>query len=134
MRLLMESLLVIREAAGPEMAVGMRFNCDELLSGGYGSKDAQEVLKKVSDSGLIDYVDLDVAVEPDQFYLGMPSVFVEPHVYRPYVAAVRGAAGRIPVLSVLGRLTSVADGEAAIESGVCDMVGAARALIAEPSS
>ena len=58
--------------------------------------------------------------------------FVEPHVYRPYVEAVRGAAGNIPVLSVLGRLTSIADGEAAIAAGVCDMVGAARALIAEP--
>lgn len=132
MRLLLESLLAIREAAGSGMAVGMRFNCDELLSGGYDTRDAYQILKRVSDAGLIDYVDLDVAVEPDQFYMGMPSVFVEPHVYRPYVEAVRGAVGEIPVLSVLGRLTSIADGEAAIAGGVCNMVGAARALIAEP--
>jgi 2,4-dienoyl-CoA reductase-like NADH-dependent reductase (Old Yellow Enzyme family) len=36
------------------------------------------------------------------------------------------------VLSVLGRLTSMADAEAAIASGLCDMTGAARTLIAEP--
>jgi 2,4-dienoyl-CoA reductase-like NADH-dependent reductase (Old Yellow Enzyme family) len=132
MRLLMELLLAIREEAGPHMAVGMRFNCNELLCGGYDAEDARGMLKTVSDSGLIDYVDLDVAVEPDQFYLGMPSVFVAPHVYRPHVEAVRGAAGRIPVLSVLGRLTSIADAESALEAGVCDMTGAARALIAEP--
>jgi thioredoxin reductase len=82
--------------------------------------------------GLIDYVDLDVAIEPDQFWLGMPTVFTEPHPYRPFIEAVRGAAGSAKVLGVLGRLTSVAEGEAALASGVCDVVGAARAFIAEP--
>jgi 2,4-dienoyl-CoA reductase-like NADH-dependent reductase (Old Yellow Enzyme family)/pyruvate/2-oxoglutarate dehydrogenase complex dihydrolipoamide dehydrogenase (E3) component len=132
MRLLIESLQVVREAAGDKMAVGMRLNCDELLSGGYDTKDAYQVLKTVADAGLIDFADLDIAVEPHQFHLGMPSVFVKPHIYRPYVEAVRNAAGSIPVLSVLGRLTSIADAEAAIAAGVCDMTGAARALIAEP--
>jgi 2,4-dienoyl-CoA reductase-like NADH-dependent reductase (Old Yellow Enzyme family) len=133
MRLLSETLQATREAVGDQMAVGMRFNCDELLRGGYDSKDSFQILKQVAQSGLIDFVDLDVAVEPDQFHLGMPSVFVAPHVYRPYVEAVRGAAAGIPVLSVLGRLTSIADGEAALAAGVCDMVGAARALLAEPN-
>lgn len=132
MRFVIESLQTVREAAGGKMAVGMRLNCDELLSGGYGKQDAYQILKRISDTGLIDFVDLDVAVEPDQFYIGMPTVFLEPLVYRPYVEAVRGAAGKVPVLSVLGRLTSIADAEAAIASGLCDMVGAARALIAEP--
>lgn len=132
MRFLRESLEIAREAAGPQMAVGIRLNCDELLQGGYDTEDAREILRLVADSGLIDYVDLDVAVEPQQYYIGMPSVFMQPHLYRPYVEAVRGAAGQIPVLSVLGRMTSVADAEAMIEEGVCDMVGAARGLIAEP--
>lgn len=132
MRFLVETLQTVREAAAGEMAVGMRFNCDELLTGGYHTKDAYQVLKQISDQGLLDYVDLDVAVEPDQFWLGMPNVFVEKHVYKPFIEAVRGAAGETPVLGVLGRLTTVAEGEAALASGLCDMVGAARALIAEP--
>ena len=132
MRLLVEELTVVREAVGSNMAVGMRMNCDELLEGGYQTKEAYQILKIISDAGLIDFADLDVAVEPNQLHLGMSSGFVEQHVYRPYVEAVRNAAGNIPVLSVLGRLTSVADGEAFLNSGVCDMVGAARAFIAEP--
>lgn len=132
MRFLIESLQVAREAAGDRMAVGMRFNCDELLSGGYDSKEAYRVLHSISQAGLIDYADLDVATEPQQYYIGMPAVFMNPHLYRPYVEAVRGAAGKIPVLSVLGRMTSIADAEAMIAAGVCDMVGAARGLIAEP--
>jgi 2,4-dienoyl-CoA reductase-like NADH-dependent reductase (Old Yellow Enzyme family)/pyruvate/2-oxoglutarate dehydrogenase complex dihydrolipoamide dehydrogenase (E3) component len=131
-RFLVESLRAAREGAGGKLAVGMRFNCDELLPGGYAKADAREILDRICAAALVDFVDLDVAVEPNQLYLGMPPVFTEPQVYRPYVEAVRGAARDVPVLSVLGRVTSVADGEAAIAAGICDMVGAARALIAEP--
>ena len=132
LRLLTETIAIAREAAGPDMAVGMRFNCDELLPGGYDTGYAREVLGAVCGRGLIDFVDLDVAIEPNQLYLGMPTVFVEEQVYGPYVAAVRDAAGDVPVLSVLGRLTEMGQAEAAIASGLCDVVGSARQLIAEP--
>jgi 2,4-dienoyl-CoA reductase-like NADH-dependent reductase (Old Yellow Enzyme family)/thioredoxin reductase len=132
MRLLVETLEATRAAAGKDMAVGMRFNCDELVEGGYGTADAYDVLGKVCARGLLDFVDLDIAMEPLQLQYGMPTVFVEEHVYRPYVEKVRGAAGEVPVLSVLGRVTRMADAEAAIASGVCDMVGSTRELIAEP--
>jgi thioredoxin reductase len=132
MRLLVETLEATRAAAGKDMAVGMRFNCDELVEGGYGTTDAHDVLGKVCARDLLDFVDLDIAMEPLQLQYGMPTVFVEEHVYKPYVEKVRGAAGEVPVLSVLGRVTRMADAEAAIASGVCDMVGSARELIAEP--
>lgn len=132
MRFLVESLQAAREGAGSDMAVGMRFNCDEMLPGGYGTDTARQVLKEICSRGLLDYIDLDVGVEPQQFYHGMPTAFSEPQPYRPFVEAVRDAAGTVPVLSVLGRITSMADAEAAIAAGVCDVVGAARQLIAEP--
>ncbi len=132
MRVLVETLEASRKAAQGKMAVGIRFNCDEMLPGGYGQSDAREILKRLCDAGLLDFVDLDVAVEPNQLGIGMPPVFVEPLPYKPYVEAVRSAAGNVPVMTVLGRLTDLADGEAAIASGLCDMVGATRALIAEP--
>jgi hypothetical protein len=90
------------------------------------------VVEAVCTRGLVDFVDLDVGVEPQQFHHGMPTSFVAPQFYRPFVKAVRSAAGRVPVLSVLGRVTSMADAEAAIAAGVCDVAGAARELIAEP--
>ncbi|CAN7342653.1 NAD(P)-binding protein [Phenylobacterium sp. LjRoot219] len=132
MRIVMETLEAVRAAAGPQMAVGLRLNCDELLEGGYRTSDAYQFLQRIAHSGLIDYVDLDVAIEPDQFWMGMPPVFLEKQVYRPYVEQVREAAGKVPVLCVMGRLTSIAEAEAVLASGVCDLVGAARALIAEP--
>ena len=132
MRIVIQALEAAREAADGRIAVGMRLNCDELLPGGYGKEDAARILSRLVDKGLLDFIDLDIAVEPEQFYIGMASVFVAPHPYRPYVESVRSAAGNVPVLSVLGRVTSVAEAETAIAEGVCDMVGAARAFIAEP--
>jgi 2,4-dienoyl-CoA reductase-like NADH-dependent reductase (Old Yellow Enzyme family) len=132
MRLLRETLEAVRDAAGPGMAVGVRLNCDELLQGGYGTADAYQILQSIAGGGLIDFADLDIAVEPDQFHIGMPPVFAAKHLYAPYVEAVRAAAGTVPILSVLGRLTSIAEAEGAIASGLCDMAGASRALIAEP--
>jgi thioredoxin reductase len=132
MRLLVETLETTRTSAGNNMAVGMRFNCDELVEGGYGTADAYDVLQKLCARGLLDFADLDIAMEPLQLQYGMPTVFVEEHVYKRYVVEVRAAAGDVPVLSVLGRVTRMADAEAAIAAGVCDMVGSARELIAEP--
>ena len=41
MRFLVECLDVVREEAGPDLAVGIRFNCNELLPGGYDSRGAR---------------------------------------------------------------------------------------------
>ena len=132
MRFLYESLEAAHEGAAGKLAVGMRLNCDELLPGGYTTENAREILGAVVAKTLLDFVDLDVAIEPNQLHFGMPPVFVPPQLYRPYVEKIRSAAGAVPVLSVLGRVTSVAEAEAALESGVVDMIGATRALIAEP--
>ena len=80
--------------------------------------DAREALRKVCARGLLDFVDLDVAMEPLQLNYGMPTVFMEEHVYAPFVEQVRSAAGDVPVLSVLGRVTRMSDAEAAISARV----------------
>lgn len=133
MRFATEVFGEVRRNVSDGMAVGMRLNCDELLSGGYSTDEARSIVSHFAGSGMIDFVDLDIAIEPNQFHLGMAPVFVAEHAYVPYVRAVRSGAGSVPVLSVLGRLTSVADGEKALADGLCDMVGAARAWIAEPN-
>ncbi len=132
-RFLIESLQEAREAAVDRLAVGMRLNCDELLPGGYGTDGARDILAAVVDRGLIDFVDLDVAIEPNQLHYGMPPVFAPVQVYRPFVEKVRSAAGGVAVLSVLGRVTSMSEAEAVLASGIVDMAGATRALIAEPA-
>jgi len=131
MRFLVESLEAARAGGGERFAVGMRFNCDEQVEGGYDLATAREVVRRVSEAGLLDYIDFDVGLEPQQFHHGMPTGFENKHYYKPFVAAVREASS-VPVLSVLGNITAMAEAEAALADGVCDMVGSARQLIAEP--
>jgi 2,4-dienoyl-CoA reductase-like NADH-dependent reductase (Old Yellow Enzyme family) len=121
-----------RDAGGPDFAVGMRFNCDEQIAGGYGVETAREVVGALCERGLLDYIDLDVGMEPQQFHHGMPTGFERKHYYRAFAAQVRSAAGKVPVLCVLGNITDMAEAEEAIASGLCDMTGSARQLIAEP--
>lgn len=132
MRFIIEGLQALREGAGPELAVGIRFNCDEMLPGGWTQDDAREILRELASRQLIDFADLDIAVEPNQFPLGMPNYFMPKQSNAGFVESVRDAVGSLPVLSALGRITSVAEAEQAIAAGVCDLVGSARGLIAEP--
>lgn len=132
MRFMLEMLEAAREGGGQKFAVGIRLNCDEQIEGGYGVDTAREVVRTICTGGYVDYVDLDVGMEPQQFHHGMPTNFSDRQFYRPWVEQVRSAAGSVPVLSVLGSITSLADAEAAIAAGVIDMAGAARQLIAEP--
>ncbi len=136
MRFLIECLRAAREGAGADRAIGMRMNADELVheQGGLSQADNREVVKRLVALGLLDYLDLDIAIEPDQMHLGMPNYLLPKQVYRPYVEGVRGAAGDIPVLSVLGRVTSIAEVEAALKDGAADLIGTARQLIAEPDT
>jgi 2,4-dienoyl-CoA reductase-like NADH-dependent reductase (Old Yellow Enzyme family) len=134
MRFLVECLRAAREGAGPDRAVGMRMNADELVpeAGGLTQADNSEVVRRLVAAGLLDYLDLDIAIEPDQMVLGMPNYLLPKQTYRSYVQGVREAAGDVPVLSALGRITSIAEVEEALASAVADMIGAARGLIAEP--
>jgi 2,4-dienoyl-CoA reductase-like NADH-dependent reductase (Old Yellow Enzyme family) len=132
MRFVVEALEAAREGGGAEFAVGMRLNCDEQIAGGYGVETAHGVVKALCERGLLDYIDLDVGLEPQQFHHGMPTGFERKQYYRPFVEKVRTAAGKVPVLSVLGNITDMAEAEAAIFAGVCDVAGSARQLIAEP--
>lgn len=130
LRFAVESLEAARDGAGRDMAVGMRFNCDEGVTGGYGIEDACAAVSVLAERGLLDFLDL--GMEPQQFAHGMPTGFSERQPYRNAVSEVRGAAGAVPVLSVLGRVTRMAEAEVALASGVIDMAGCARQLIAEP--
>jgi 2,4-dienoyl-CoA reductase-like NADH-dependent reductase (Old Yellow Enzyme family) len=130
-RLLVELLETVREHGGPDMAYGIRLNCDEMLPDGMTQDDARDVLADLIDRGLLDFADLDIAVEPQQAPLMTAPMFVEPLHISPFVEYV-GARQPIVVMSALGRVTTVAQAEQAIASGIADMVGSARGLIAEP--
>jgi 2,4-dienoyl-CoA reductase-like NADH-dependent reductase (Old Yellow Enzyme family)/thioredoxin reductase len=132
LRLIVESLEIAHEESEGTMAIGMRYNCDEMSPGGMTQDDTSEALAALVEKKLLHFVDLDIAIEPNQFVIGMPSYMLPPLPYEVFVKEVREAAGDVPVLTTLGRLTNLAQAERVISEGTADMIGAARGLIAEP--
>jgi 2,4-dienoyl-CoA reductase-like NADH-dependent reductase (Old Yellow Enzyme family) len=134
LRFLIEVLEVVRGAVGPGRAVGMRFNCDEMLPGGLTQEDAREVVGAIAERGLLDFVNLDISVEPQQQALLVAPQLVEPLHMAAFIRAVAPAARRsgVVVMGCPGRVSRVQQAEDAIAAGDMDMVGAVRSLIAEP--
>jgi 2,4-dienoyl-CoA reductase-like NADH-dependent reductase (Old Yellow Enzyme family)/thioredoxin reductase len=132
-RLLREALEVARDAAGSEMAVGIRITADQLLPGGNGEEQTAAALSHLESTGLLDFVDIDISVEPEQHYLMTTSFFVPKLHNAERVARVGAALKSLPVIATPGRVTSVAEAEQLLEAGSLQMVGAVRALIADPN-
>lgn len=133
MRALVEAITVVRDEVGPTLAVGIRFNCDEMLPGGLTQDDTRIVLDRLVEMGLIEFADLDIAVEPQQGPFMTAPTYIEPLFNSSFVESVGSVArDRIVVMAAAGRVTSVAQAEQLIAAGVMHMVGAARGLIAEP--
>jgi 2,4-dienoyl-CoA reductase-like NADH-dependent reductase (Old Yellow Enzyme family)/thioredoxin reductase len=132
-RLLSECLETVRVEIGSEMALGIRINADELLHNGYGTDEAAEMIVMLRDRELLDFVDLDVSVEPDQAHLMTTPFFEVPLHNAQRVVEVARQITPLPVLAAPGRLTSIAQAEKLIAAGGIDMVGAVRGHIAEPN-
>jgi 2,4-dienoyl-CoA reductase-like NADH-dependent reductase (Old Yellow Enzyme family)/thioredoxin reductase len=132
LRFALELLDAVREAAGPGLAVGMRLNTDELLPGGLSADDLAEIAARLDESGLVDFLDLDIGTMHTA-PLMIAGSYVPPLPAEDFIAAIRPAIRRAAVLGCPGRMTDPAEADRLVREGAMDMVGAARAHIAEPA-
>jgi 2,4-dienoyl-CoA reductase-like NADH-dependent reductase (Old Yellow Enzyme family) len=131
-RLLIEALHTIRDATGTDLAVGIRITADELLPGGTDEAEMRDILSYLESLDLLDFVDIDISVEPQQQNL-MTTTYFEPKLHNAArIANVRKGLKRLPAIGTPGRITSIAAAERLIASGAVDVVGVVRGLIAEP--
>src|SRR5262245_7785176 len=56
MRFTLEVLRAIRDAGSPNFLVGMRISGDEMIEGGLGPRELQEIAGHIARSGLLDYL------------------------------------------------------------------------------
>ncbi len=129
LRLVMEILRAIRGAVGDRMTLGLRLCMDEMIDGGYGFGEALEMARRFGASGLVDYLHVDVGSN-----WGAPS-YVQPMQYEPGRWAEMAGAVRevvdVPVIYT-GRVTRPEIAERILADGHADLVGIARAVIADP--
>ncbi len=122
----------MRERVGDDFVLGVRYTADECLPGGTGKADGIEISKRLSDSGLIDYlnvirghIDTDAGLTDVIPIQGMANA---PHL--DFAGEIR-AATNFPVFHA-AKIPDVATARHAIASGKVDMVGMTRAHMTDP--
>jgi 2,4-dienoyl-CoA reductase-like NADH-dependent reductase (Old Yellow Enzyme family) len=133
LRLVRQLISEIRQRIGPGPLLGMRLPTTEEIPGGLTLRDVADIVAELS--GEVSYVSLSLG-NHDGLRDGRPATAYT----APWLAGAIPAAGAArairerascPVL-VTGNVTTPRHAEELIESGAADLVGLARALVADP--
>ncbi|MGH9103232.1 MAG: mycofactocin system FadH/OYE family oxidoreductase 2 [Acidimicrobiales bacterium] len=128
-RLLCEIVSAVRAAIGRGLALGVRLCGDELVEGGTTLDDALAVGRLVEDRGEVDYLSTSIGVATSTLYMVEASMRTPPG-YALWVASALRREVSLPVVGV-GRFKDPAQAERALADGHADLVGMARAQIAD---
>lgn len=150
MRLMSELILAVRRAVGPDYPVGVRFDGEECIKGGYGLAESKYIALRMAQLGL-DYLSISAggkfedavpkAGEPLYPYTGYSGDRTMPAAQYPdatnlYLAegikAFINAHGFATPVVTTGKIPSPALAERILQAGQADLVGFARALLADP--
>ncbi|MGW0019334.1 mycofactocin system FadH/OYE family oxidoreductase 2 [Rhodococcus sp. NPDC003382] len=129
-RLLLEVVAAVRAALGPGYVLGVRLSGHDGTPGGIDIDDAVRVARMLEATGHVDYLSTSVGVATETLYL-VEAPMSTPHGYSLFVPDAIRTAVDLPVVGV-GRFTTPDQVRAALADGVCDLVGAVRAHIADP--
>lgn len=126
MRFLDEVVAAMREAMPAHMVLGVRLSGEEEIPGGMDIEDCVRIARHLADSGSVDYFSITH---------GTRGKYVKDSSHPDAVAVdsaarVRAETG-LPVL-VGQRIRDVATADHVVRSGKADLVGMARALLADP--
>jgi 2,4-dienoyl-CoA reductase (NADPH2) len=129
-RILLEIVAAVREAIGPERALGVRICGDELIEGGTTIDEAVAVAKLVSETGQVDYINTSIGVATATLFMIEASMQVAPG-YAMFIPSAIRAAVDVPVIGV-GRFKDPLQADRALADGQCDLIGVVRGQIADP--
>jgi 2,4-dienoyl-CoA reductase-like NADH-dependent reductase (Old Yellow Enzyme family) len=133
MRLSFEVLRAIRDAVGPAFVVGVRVTGDELVDGGLGPAEMQEIARRLVQTGLVDYLSVSggAGMTPMAQAAVVPGHWWPQGCYAGYARAMREIAGAVPILYA-GRVVRPEMAERLLADDACDLVAMTRAIIADP--
>jgi 2,4-dienoyl-CoA reductase-like NADH-dependent reductase (Old Yellow Enzyme family) len=150
LRLIGRAIAGVRRKAGRDFPLGVRFNVEEFIKGGYTAQESRLIAQRLAEMG-VDYLSLsaggkfeDAVHQPGQVlypysgYSGercMPGDWLPPALHTGPAAEVKAhllAHGHRTALAVAGKLSDPDDAERVVAEGKADMVGIARGLLADP--
>lgn len=138
LRLSIEVLEAVRQAVGPDACLGIRVSADEFLPGGLGLADMMRIVDTILQTVPLDFVNVSHSAYHNSYTLATQiadmAFPVEPfrHLATGIRQAIRAAGFTIPVMAVC-KFRTLAEADDMIASGGADLVGMARAHIADPN-
>jgi len=137
MRFALEALAATRAAVGPSATLGIRVSADEFLPGGLTLDDMEGVVRSLAEAVPIDFVNVSHSAYHGSWTIStqMADMAFPKSSFRHFPgrikAALEGMADPPKVFGVC-LFRTVADAEEALAGGGMDMVGMARAHVADP--
>lgn len=130
-RFVIEALERVRSRVGRSLAVGIRIGGLEFRQGGYDNLELREMTYAIGETGLIDFLDIDVGhcFGPHSY---VPPSFNGHAEYREVGKAARADLGSKVAVLFTGRVNEPVLAEELLKGGYCDLVGMTRAGIADP--
>ena len=132
MRILMESIARTRRAIGSEKTLGVRVTLDEKTGTGVEKEETLEICQALEKEGHLDYFSVisGSSASHDGWIHVFPPMAVPPAYVADDAAALKSRVTK-PVL-VAGRINQAQSASEILTEGKADMIGMARALIADP--
>ena len=130
MRFVREALEAARDAVGDRIVVGARLSVEEFVPGGLEEEEGVEVAVRLAAGGLVDYLSVDGGTYAHYDTI-FPDMATPPGAFVPLAAAVKRALPALPVIAS-HRINNPAQAEQILVDGAADLIGMARALIADP--
>ena len=130
LRMLVEMVHEIRERTGPDFTLGLRLNVDECAPGGYGPDEALEIARRLDDLQAVDYLSWVTGTN----WGALSYLQTEHWGSAPAVEAVSRIKAAVPGTPhvYVGRVTDPEVAASILDAGHADVVGIARASIADP--
>ena len=129
-RFVVETLEHIRESIGNDLALGIRMSGKEFRQGGFDNMESREMVYYIGETGLLDFVSIDVGHcwgTPSY----VPSSYFSHGEFREFGKAARADLGEDVKVLFAGRVNDPVIAEEMLEQGYCDLIGMVRAGIAD---
>lgn len=137
LRLARETLETVRKRVGPDRTLGLRISADEFMEGGLTLQDMCRIIHGLASGTQVDFVNVSHSAYHGSYTVStqMADMAFDHEQFQPLTRAIRAAldgVANVPRVMTVCRYREIAQAERMIASGGADMVGMARAHIADP--
>ena len=137
LRFALETLAAVRRAVGPDQTLGIRISADEFLDGGLTLDDMAGIVRRLVDAVQVDFVNVSHSAYHGSYTVStqMADMAFKLEEFQPLTRRIRASlddAAHRPIVMTVCRYQEIAQAEDMLASGDTDMVGMARAHVADP--